>query len=486
MADLAVLNPLTGWRSSIRSGRIRRGAVAGIVAVSLSVFLLFALGIVIAVNQSALRARFGWIQHTDDVLLQVASLQQELQRMESDMRGYGLSGDPGHIASWSQSRADSEARLARLAGLMADNADQEKRLAVVRPLIESWSARWSVYADRPSPDALAGVHADLARDLREHPGRRFHGLLNAIAGVERLLLEQREVQAERLTTILEWLSLMLALSAPTVGMAGLFLLVREGNHARQRELQMQLEHTQRLGLMGETASMLAHELNQPLAAARNYLAVARRVAEGTQAEIIAKSESQIARASAVLQRLRNFIAKHENEWQPETCASLVADAVALLGSLDGSVALHTHVEAGLPQLMVDRIQIQQVLVNLMRNAIEAMAASPQREMWLSVVRMEETRMEGARAGDVQTSGARTGGVRIGGPRILFCLRDSGPGFSPQVAQRLFQPFTSTKGEGMGVGLSICKRILTDHGGEIWAESPVEGGASFCFTLPVAA
>jgi signal transduction histidine kinase len=251
---------------------------------------------------------------------------------------------------------------------------------------------------------LPALRAGLARALREHPGRRFHGGLNAIAGVERMLLKQREETAARLTTALEWLSVLLALAAPTVGMVGIFLLLREGEHVRQRELQMQLEHSQ---------------------------------------------------------RLRSFIQKHDTQWQPETCASLVADAVALLGSIDARVALNTDVQTGLPVVMVDRIQIQQVLVNLMRNAIEAMAASPRREMWLTVARADDG-------------------------RVLFRLRDSGPGLAPQVAQRLFQPFTSTKEEGMGIGLSICRRILHDHGGDIWVESPADGGAAFCFALPVRA
>ncbi|HEX4178256.1 MAG TPA: ATP-binding protein, partial [Rhizomicrobium sp.] len=229
----------------------------------------------------------------------------------------------------------------------------------------------------------------------------------------------------------------------------------------QRELQLQLEHSQRLGLMGETASMMAHELNQPLTAARNYLAVARRGQEGAQAEVIAKAENQIGRASAVLQRLRGFIEKRDDEWRPETCASLVTDAVTLLGTIDSSIALHIQVEPGLPLVMVDRIQIQQVLVNLMRNAIEAMAQSPRRAMWLTVGRADDG-------------------------RVLFRLRDSGPGLSPAAAQRLFQPFSSTKEGGMGIGLSICRRILQGHGGDIWTESPAEGGAVFCFALPVPA
>lgn len=457
MADLAGLAYPAGWRLPVRT--VQPGARAGLFTLGLSVVLLFALGVVIATNQSALRSRFDWIQHTNDVLLQVAAVNQDLQRMESDMRGYGLSGDAGHIAGWSDRAAGIDARLTRLAALVSDNPDQSARLAAVRPLIDQWVARWKPYADHPSSSMVAGLRAQLAEDLKTHPGRRFHGALNAFGGVERMLLAERQAKAARLTTLLEWLSVFLALAAPSLGAAGIFLLHREANRARQHELETQLAHSQRLALMGETASMLAHELNQPLSAARTYLSVAKRAGPDKQDEVVTKAEEQVERAGAILLRLRNFIEKRDSEWHSESCADLVADAVALLGTINTTVKLHTKLEAGLPLVTVDRIQIQQVLVNLMRNAIEAMAGAPRREMWLGVTLAPDA-------------------------RVVFRLRDSGPGPAPDVVEKLFQPFTTTKQDGMGIGLSICRRILTEHGGAIWAEVPMEGGGCFCFSLPV--
>ena len=462
MADLAGLYSLTGWRLPASSRHVSAGALAGLGVLGLSVLMLFALGIVIGLNQSQLRARFDLIQHTDDVLLQTASIRQNLLRMESNMRAYGLSGDPAHVAPWVRQRADTENRVARLAALVSDNPAQEARLSVLRPKITAWIAHWSPYA-AASPAAPgvapAGLREQLARDLREHPGSQIHGGLNAFAAVERGLLVQRQALAARLTDILTSLSLFLALAAPSLAAVGVYLMLREGQRARNRELRMQLEHTQRLGLMGETASMLAHELNQPLTAARTYLAVARS-GKGFPPDIMQKAEDQIGRAGGILLRLRNFIEKREGMRQAEPPASLVADAVSLLGTISNTVQLHTQLEPGLPVLMVDRIQIQQVLVNLMRNAIEAMAGAPRREMWLTVARVPDG-------------------------RIIFRLRDSGPGISPAVAARLFQPFNSTKDAGMGVGLSICRNIMREHGGDIWVEVPPEGGACFCFALPVA-
>ncbi|HKQ10052.1 MAG TPA: ATP-binding protein, partial [Rhizomicrobium sp.] len=172
-----------------------------------------------------------------------------------------------------------------------------------------------------------------------------------------------------------------------------------------------------------------------------------------------KISDQLARANGIIQRLRNFIENRNVERQPENPATLVEDTVALLGILDMRYRLHAELAPGLPLIPVDRVQIQQVLVNLMRNAVEAMENSTHKELSLSV-------------GSTQTD------------MMEFRLRDSGPGLSGKVRERIFEPFNSTKQDGMGVGLSICKRIIQDHGGRIWVEDAPGGGAIFCFSLPV--
>jgi two-component system sensor kinase FixL len=157
--------------------------------------------------------------------------------------------------------------------------------------------------------------------------------------------------------------------------------------------------------------------------------------------------------------LRNFIEHRNVERQPENPKALVEDAIALLGMLDMRYRLGTELAPDLPEIQVDRVQIQQVLVNLMRNAVEAMEDSVRKELSLSVKQVP--------AGMVE-----------------FRLRDSGPGLSDKIRERVFEPFNSTKQDGMGVGLSICKRIIQDHSGRIWVENAPEGGAVFCFALPV--
>ena len=234
MADLAVSDSMTERRSLPRAGRLSTGAIAGAVALGLSVFLLFALGAVIAYNQSALRDRFDWIQHTDDVLLEISTIQHDLNRMESDMRAYGLSSDADHMRLWRQWKDDSDARLARVAALISDNPVQSARLAVARRLIARWGDRWGKLAAHPSPDELPAIRENLARDLAQHPARDFQGRLDSLAGVERMLLGQREVLAARLSNLLQWLSVLLALAAPSVGLLGIYLLHREGNRVRAR------------------------------------------------------------------------------------------------------------------------------------------------------------------------------------------------------------------------------------------------------------
>jgi C4-dicarboxylate-specific signal transduction histidine kinase len=244
-------------------------------------------------------------------------------------------------------------------------------------------------------------------------------------------------------------------------------LLRERSEHRVREMRTELMHSQRLTLMGQTASMLAHELNQPLAAATNYLAALRRLAAGSGSDAAARMEevaqkavAQMQRAGGIVKRLRGFIDKRDTERSRESPATLVNDAVMLLGTLDDSMTLQTLVEPTVPDILVDRIQLQQVLVNLLRNAIEAMRDSARRVLTLRVLSISPHMVE-------------------------ISLQDTGPGLAKEVAQRLFQPFVTSKKEGMGVGLSICHSIVTDHGGTIWAEPAPGGGTLFRFTLPTA-
>lgn len=245
---------------------------------------------------------------------------------------------------------------------------------------------------------------------------------------------------------------------------------RQQTRQRLQELQSELSHVSRVSEMGQMASALAHEINQPLAAASNYLHAAQRLyarrdeeGAGRVDEAIALAGEQVERASQILRRLRTFIKKGEPpELRAEDVAKLMEEgsAIALVGARDRGVTVRLQAAANLPTVLVDKIQIQQVIVNLMRNAVEAMEQSPRRELTLDAT------------------------LAADGRQVAMRVIDTGPGLAPEVAERLFQPFVTTKQHGMGVGLSICRSIVEGQGGKLVAERNPEGGTIFSFTLPV--
>jgi len=240
--------------------------------------------------------------------------------------------------------------------------------------------------------------------------------------------------------------------------------------ARLTELQSEVTHMSRFTALGEMASTLAHEINQPLTAITNYLKGSRRLLErmkGEQAsmlrEAVGKAADQALRAGDIIRRLREFVARGESERRVESLAKLVEDAstLALIGARENGVEVSFRLDATADLVLADRIQIQQVLVNLIRNAIEVMVeTSERRELEIATV----------------ASGEET---------VEVSVADTGPGLAPEVAAQLFQPFVTTKRKGMGLGLSICRTIVEAHGGRIWVDPRPGGGTVFRFTLRAA-
>jgi two-component system sensor kinase FixL len=241
---------------------------------------------------------------------------------------------------------------------------------------------------------------------------------------------------------------------------------RQKTEQRLHELQSELVHISRLTAMGEMASALAHELNQPLSAIANYLKGSRRLLEGRTDEQIAtvreamdKAAEQSLRAGQIIRRLRDFVARGESDRQVESIKKLVeeASALGLVGARDQGVRVVFRLDPAADLVLADKVQIQQVMLNLMRNAIEAMEGSARRELVVSVAPTED-RM------------------------ILVSVADTGSGISDDIMLNLFQPFVTSKRHGMGVGLSISRTIVEGHGGRIWAEANPGGGTVFKFTL----
>jgi len=240
---------------------------------------------------------------------------------------------------------------------------------------------------------------------------------------------------------------------------------RESTERRLQDLQSELVHTSRLTAMGEMASALAHELNQPLSAIANYMKGAEHLLDAAplNREKIARgmraSAEQAIRAGDIIRKLRDFVAKGDVERRVESLPTLLEEActLAMIGGRERGIHLRFKIDRDADLVLADKIQVQQVVLNLVRNAIEAMDGQPRREL-------------------VVAAKALPDGMR------QVSVIDSGAGISPAFADQLFKPFQSTKSEGMGVGLSISRTIIEAHGGRIWAEANPVGGTIFHFTL----
>jgi two-component system sensor kinase FixL len=230
----------------------------------------------------------------------------------------------------------------------------------------------------------------------------------------------------------------------------------------------ELARLARLNELGEMASTLAHELNQPLSAIANYVQGSRRMLDRLDADVppalrgaLDETAKQALRAGDIIRHLREFVTRGDTDKEPEDIKNLIeeAGALALVGSRERGIKSVFDFSDEPGMVMADRVQIQQVLINLMRNAMEAMRDSERKEL---TVRTRPTE----------------------GGRMQVEVEDTGPGISEEIAPQLFQPFVTSKAHGMGIGLSISRRIIESHGGELTVIRNAFGGATFAFSLPV--
>ena len=243
------------------------------------------------------------------------------------------------------------------------------------------------------------------------------------------------------------------------------LTERYAHESRVQELQAELAHASRLSAVGTLASALAHELNQPLTAIANYMSAARDILQNKDSaeldmlrEAFAEAAEQSLRAGQIVRRLRDYVSKREIVRERVPIARIISEAttIGLVGAREKGVSW--SIDAGRAgEVMGDRVQLQQVMVNLMRNAVEAMQTQPVKMLTIIADRIEPGRVE-------------------------VTVTDTGTGLDPEVAANLFQPFLTTKRHGMGLGLSICKTIVEAHGGELDAFPNPAGGTVFRFTL----
>ncbi len=258
------------------------------------------------------------------------------------------------------------------------------------------------------------------------------------------------------------------------GWMGSILDISDRKRAEElnRQQQEKLHASARLATMGEISSMLAHELNQPLAAISSYTTGALNVIEratgrgqavdaGMLKPALEQASAQARRAGQIIRSVHEFVKKREPERQPVQLAELL-DAILTLIELQTRkyfVSLQIAIPPGLPRVSADRMLLEQVLLNLTRNAIEAMQdIDPERR----VLRIEAVEQDG---------------------QVTVAVIDQGHGIAADVAERLFSPFFSTKAEGMGMGLSICRTAIEFHGGTLTHRANPNGGTIFSFTLP---
>jgi PAS domain S-box-containing protein len=236
----------------------------------------------------------------------------------------------------------------------------------------------------------------------------------------------------------------------------------------RRALQHELMRASRLSEIGRMAAALAHELNQPLTAVVSYIGGCRRLlrADTIDAEVAQRlrdvmdlANAQALRAGEVIRRTREFFGTGQTRRTVEDAATVIREAstLAIAAAKHNGIAIRADIgPAG--HILVDKVQIQQVIVNLVRNGIEAMEDSPRKELAIALVARPDT--------------------------IVLRVSDTGAGISEEMFGRLFKPFSSTKSQGMGIGLSVCREIVEAHEGRIWTEPGEGGGAVFCFSLPV--
>jgi signal transduction histidine kinase len=239
---------------------------------------------------------------------------------------------------------------------------------------------------------------------------------------------------------------------------------RQEREGRLREMRSELSHVSRLNELGQMVSALAHEVNQPLTAIGNYVRASQRLVQAGDSPralgALERAGGEATRASEIIRRLRDFIRKGDGEQRPESVGGMIEETVALVltGAERSDVGVELRLDPDASTARIDKVQIQQVLLNLVRNAIEAMATQPRQVVIIATTLAADGMIE-------------------------FSVADIGPGLPVVVREKLFQPFVTTKSTGMGVGLSICRSIIEAHGGRLWADDGRGGGAVFRFTVP---
>ncbi|MEL7346991.1 MAG: PAS domain S-box protein [Pseudomonadota bacterium] len=246
-------------------------------------------------------------------------------------------------------------------------------------------------------------------------------------------------------------------------------------------LQRMLDRVSRVQALGEMSTALAHEINQPLVAITSFARAAARIL-GRHTPEVEKARDQLARiadeaqrAGEILRRMRKLVERGKGDFRLEDLNSVVREGIALsrIGPDRHGFGVALDLADDLPPVLLDRVQIQQVVVNLVRNAMEAVTGDDHGEVHVAT--------ELTRPNDTISVTAKSTMV----DEVMVTIGDGGPGIAEEIVETLFDPFVTTKESGLGIGLAVCRTIINSHGGRIWAETNAAGGADFHFTLPMA-
>jgi two-component system, LuxR family, sensor kinase FixL len=439
-----------------------------------------------------------WVDHTQSVIDHVDRLLSDLREAEIGTRAYVISGNEPDLRPYAEGSQTIPREFKQLRSLTADNPQQIARLNNLEPLIKErlqtlvaliQARKTSPYSPPAFVDQL-----DPAGSSRRGPIR---DILDQMTDEENQLYQARRQAADWQANLV----LLLVVGVSVVAsLAILIVLYRMTMEVRRRrvaeagltevnsslerrveartqelastntrllELQAEFSHASRLNTVEQMGRALAHELKQPLTAIANYAKAAERMlvqgdpdAVARVPAILGKTAEQALRAGEIIDHLREFVAKGATSRESQLLEGVTKDAATLTmaGMPRGDVSIELSVHPDARIAVIDRIQIQQVLVNIMRNAIETMAQSDRRALSITAVPRSERHIE-----------------------IAFA--DSGHGIQPDIARQRFKPFVTTKSQGMGVGLSVCRTIVEAHGGTIWADANPTGGTIFRFTVP---
>ncbi|MFT3937774.1 sensor histidine kinase [Rhodopseudomonas sp.] len=444
-----------------------------LLGATLLLFIVIAGALVL--NLVRLRDSFAWVQQTNKALLAISAIQQAVLEAETSERGFLLTGIETYRDSYIRARDALATRLDGLRAVLADNPEQIAHIDELRLLTDMRMAQLGRVVEL-GPDRMREALDILEQARVDRLTERIETSLSVLTRAEQLLLIQRLSKHDRESLAAALITACLLILAVGSAAIAAFLLEHQRAVTRQQEadqrlqaLQAELLRVARLSTMGEMSSALAHELNQPLAAVTNYVQGSRRLIEASShpdkskiSTALDKAAQQTLRAGAVIQRLREFVGRGETDKTIESLRAIAEDALALASVLtrDRPVDVALSLDPAFDRVLVDKVQVQQVFLNLIRNAFEAMREQRERKLTIGSRLVEDDMVE-------------------------VVVADSGPGLDSLIAERIFQPFATTKPDGMGVGLSISQTIIQAHGGSIKAEPAPGGGTLFRFTLPCA-